>query len=121
MTKRVFWIGVLSSLALSAALPFGAGCGGTKSCADLCAEREACPDVMPSGETCEAQCKAADTFAKAAKCEAEEQAWNECLSPLENICNAQYDCATEALHRDDCYTAYCNKNPSTSGCENYTN
>ena len=121
MTKRVFWFGVLSSLLFAgAALPAGTGCAGTKSCADLCAAQRACPEVttVPT-ETCEVECKAQEVFAKAAACEVEDQEWNECLSPLEDVCNAGYDCASEALRRDNCYKAYCQKNPMTTGCDAY--
>lgn len=106
MTKGTFWSGIVASvLALSAT-----GCGGTKSCKDLCEAANACPDVTAPKE-CETSCKDQETLNKAAACTAQQQAFDECASALSDVCSASNDCVTEGLALYDCIDDYCVANP----------
>ena len=116
MTKRVLWFGML---AWAFALP-GSGCSSTKSCVDLCAAREGCDGVFPAADSCEVQCKDREVFVKTTDCEVEQQSYDECLSPLESVCSADTDCASEAKLLFNCFQAYCNAHPTLGGCAPYS-
>lgn len=116
MTKRVLWFGVL---AWAFVLP-GSGCGSTKSCVDLCGEREACPDVFPGPDSCEVQCKDREVFVKTTDCAVEQQTYDECLTPLESVCTADTACGSEANLLFNCFRAYCNAHTTLGGCAPYS-
>jgi hypothetical protein len=106
MMKRAFWSTIVAScLALSAV-----GCGGTKSCKDLCEAANTCPNVTEPVE-CEGACKSREELNKAAACEAQQIAFDECLSGLADVCDSSTACVTEALALFDCIDDYCTANP----------
>ncbi len=116
MTKRVLGLGIL---AWAFVVP-ASGCGGAKSCADLCVARESCPEVIPSDDSCEVQCKTQEAFVKVTACEAEQATYDECLSPLESVCNAAFDCSSEGKLLFNCFQAFCNTHATVEGCAPYS-
>lgn len=98
-------------------LPWG-GCGGAKSCKDLCAGREACPDILPGEKSCELQCKDLELLLKQSGCETEQADFDSCLSELPDICDTS-TCSTEANARYACLHTYCSAHADVSGCAPY--
>lgn len=107
MTKRAWFLGILAgTVGLLVA-----GCGGTKSCEELCEAREACVDVIPSETSCKDQCVTREKIVKAAGCEASQATFDECVSELEDECTAAVDCSTPAKQNNGCINNYCDANP----------
>jgi len=109
MTKRAWRLGILA-WALVLPVP---GCGGGKSCEELCNAREACPDVFPSDTPCKEQCIAQEKLVKAGGCEAQQADFDECVSKLEDPCTAAQDCPTQAKLSNGCITDYCEASPTS--------
>lgn len=112
MKNRTFW---WTTLAGALAL-FATGCGGKKGCEELCNLTDACPDVFPEDGTCADRCKAKEVFNKAAACVPQQEAYDECVSALAEVCTAADDCRLESLALYDCADDYCKANPSATGC-----
>lgn len=111
MTVRYLWRAALAgALALA-----GAGCGGGKSCEELCELNKGCAE-FPDETPCEDQCKQREVFLKEAACVPQQETYDECVSKLEDVCTAAGKCSTEALALTDCLDDYCKATPSAPSC-----
>lgn len=106
MKMRAFWLMVVASVFAAV----GSGCDGTKGCKDLCEAANDCPDITDPKD-CETACKAQEELNKAAACTGQQQAFDECVSALSDVCSASNECVTEALALFDCVDDYCSANP----------
>ena len=110
MDRFFFGVVLVSALAL-----VGGGCGGGKSCEELCNLSNACSD-FPNETPCKQQCEEAEVFVKEADCKAEQEAYDACRSELEDICTVASDCGDEALGFSDCLDDYCDANAGAPSC-----
>ena len=116
MTRTIVVMGLIAG----ALWGYAMGCGGTKSCQDVCVARESCPDVIPGEKSCELQCKDEEALVKLAGCEEQQQVFYECLSELTDQCEASSTCASEGSKRYGCFNLYCSQNPDVAGCGTYS-
>lgn len=111
MTVRFFWrAGLAASLAL-----IGGGCGGGKSCEELCELNRSCAE-FPDETPCEDQCKQREIFLKESACVPQQEEYDACVSKLEDVCDAAAKCTTEALALGDCLDDFCKANPNAPSC-----
>lgn len=112
MINRFFWC---ANLACFLAL-LGGGCGGGKSCEELCNLSSGCEAVFASETPCKQQCEEREVFLKESQCGPQQELYDACRSELEDVCTVAKDCQDESLGLYDCETDYCTANPDAPSC-----
>jgi hypothetical protein len=93
----------------------GSGCGSSKSCEELCELNKSCSD-FPDETPCKDQCESREVVLKESGCRSQQEAYDACLSELEDVCAASSKCGDEALAVKDCVEDYCAANAGAPSC-----
>jgi hypothetical protein len=91
-----------------------AGCGGGKSCEDLCSEAQAgnCTSIRGN---CRSFCNALDGVQGPAGCTDEREAYQSCLDDGDNVCTNSCGVLENTLAQ--CLSAYCAQNQTNVDCQ----
>jgi len=95
------------------------GCGGDRSCEELCAEAQAGSCTTISG-SCAAFCAAIDNSQARAGCESEVSTYLECQNASGNVCD-EPSCSAEESAVGSCYLPFCTANPDDPDCATLVN